>query len=102
MQDTTANQTRAEADLYLAEKQVELIKAKAGLAQAEASYAKAAQDVERLKPLAAEAAVPAQELDAAVAAGGVVLAALAAGAGPANRVVRSPYRDRLRRGVARP
>jgi membrane fusion protein (multidrug efflux system) len=74
LQDARAKKARAEADLYLAEKQVELIKAKAGLAQAEASYAKAAQDVERLKPLAAEAAVPAQELDAAVAAEAVARA----------------------------
>ena len=74
LQDARAKKARAEGDLYLAEQQVELIKAQAGLAQAEARYVKATQDVERLKPLAEEAAVPAQELDAAVAAEAVARA----------------------------
>jgi len=68
VQDTEASLARARADLRLARQQVELVRAKAELAQARAGFTKAQQDVIRLRPLAAEAAVPEQELDTAVAA----------------------------------
>lgn len=68
LRSASASLTTAEANLDLARKQVELIKAEAQLAQARAGLTKAEQDVARMRPLAAEAAVPEQELDAAVAA----------------------------------
>lgn len=78
LQDARARLAKAEADLNLAEKNVELIRAQAEEAQAQARLAKADQDVERLRPLAKESAVPQQELDTALAAQAVAEAELEA------------------------
>src|SRR5262245_43581062 len=58
----------AETDHDIAVTQVSLLRAKADLAQGEAALVKARQDAARIRPLAQEQAVPAQLLDAAVAA----------------------------------
>jgi membrane fusion protein (multidrug efflux system) len=58
---------KAEADLEMAREQQHLVNALSALRQAEAVFLKANQDVERLSPLAARRAVPARDLDAAVA-----------------------------------
>jgi membrane fusion protein (multidrug efflux system) len=63
-----ARLAKAESDLYLAEKQVKVLEAKAGVAQQEANLVKAQQDVARLKPLVEQRAVSQQDLDAAIAA----------------------------------
>ena len=59
---------KAEADLEMARDQQHLVNAQSALRQAEASLLKANQDVERLKPLAERRAVPARDLDTAIAA----------------------------------
>jgi len=59
---------KAEADLEMAREQEHLVNAQSALRQAEAAFLKANQDAERLKPLAARKAVPARDLDAAIAA----------------------------------
>ena len=59
---------KAEADLEMAREQQRLVNAQSALRQAEANLLKANQDVERLKPLAARRAVPARDLDTAIAA----------------------------------
>jgi membrane fusion protein (multidrug efflux system) len=59
---------KAEADLEMAREQQHLVNAQSALRQAEAAFLKANQDAERLKPLAARRAVPARDLDAAIAA----------------------------------
>ncbi len=58
---------RAEAELELAREQKRLVNAQSALRQAQANLLKADQDVERLRPLAARRAVPARDLDSAVA-----------------------------------
>jgi len=58
---------KAESDLIVARQQVQLLRAQADLAQADANLTKASQDVARYRPLAAERAVPQQDLDSAVA-----------------------------------
>jgi len=63
-----ASVERAEAELEMAKEQQHLVNAQSALRQAEAGLLKANQDVERLKPLAARKAVPARDLDAAIAA----------------------------------
>jgi membrane fusion protein (multidrug efflux system) len=68
---------KAEADLVLAKQQVSVRAAEAALAQAKAGLGKARQDVARLKPLAAEGAVPQQDLDAAVSLEEVAVADVA-------------------------
>ncbi len=78
VRDAKARLARAEADLYLAQKNVELVRSQAEEAQARAKLAKAAQDVERLLPLAKESAVPQQELDTAIASQAVAQAELEA------------------------
>ena len=59
---------RAEAELEMAREQQHLVNAQSALRQAEANLLKCNQDVERLKPLAARRAVPARDLDTAIAA----------------------------------
>jgi membrane fusion protein, multidrug efflux system len=59
---------RAEAELEMAKEQQHLANAQSALRQAEANLLKYNQDVERLRPLAARRAVPARDLDAAIAA----------------------------------
>ena len=59
---------RAEADLELAHEQQHRVNAQAALREAEANLLRSNQDVQRLKPLAARRAVPARDLDAAIAA----------------------------------
>jgi membrane fusion protein (multidrug efflux system) len=68
VQAAKARLAKAESDLYLAQKQVTVLEARAALAQNEANLVKAKQDVERLRPLVAQKAVAQQDLDAAVAA----------------------------------
>ena len=58
---------KAEADLEMAHEQQHLVNAQSALRQAEANLLKANQDVERLTPLAARRAVPARDMDSAVA-----------------------------------
>jgi membrane fusion protein (multidrug efflux system) len=68
VQSAEAAVARAEADVELATAQQRLVNAQSALRQAEANLLKCNQDLERLKPLAARRAVPARDLDAAVAA----------------------------------
>jgi membrane fusion protein (multidrug efflux system) len=68
VQAQTARLAKAESDLYLAQKQVRVLEARAAVAQNEANLLKAKQDVERLRPLVAQRAVAQQDLDAAIAA----------------------------------
>ncbi len=67
---------RAEADLEMAREQQHLVNAQAALREAEANLLRCNQDVERMKPLAARKAIPARDLDAAVAAQTSALAAV--------------------------
>jgi len=67
LQAARARLSKAEADLTLASEQASVRTAKATLAQAEARYGEAQQDVARLRPLAEQYAVPKQDLDQAVA-----------------------------------
>lgn len=73
-----ADIAKAEADLRLAKEQVSVRAADAALVQAKASLRKAQQDVARLRPLAAEDAVPKQDLDTAIAAEEVAAAEVVA------------------------
>jgi len=59
---------RAEADLEMAREQQHLVNAQAALRQAEANLVRSNQDAERMKPLAERKAIPARDLDAAIAA----------------------------------
>ena len=68
VETATAAVEKAEADLEMAREQQHLVNAQSALRQAEASLLKANQDVERLKPLAERRAVPARDLDTAIAA----------------------------------
>jgi len=68
VQVASAAVEKAEADLEMAREQQHLVNAQSALRQAEAAFLKANQDAERLKPLAARRAVPARDLDAAIAA----------------------------------
>ena len=67
VQSAEAAVARTEADVELAQEQQRLVNAQSALRQAEANLLKCNQDLERLKPLAARRAVPARDLDAAVA-----------------------------------
>ena len=58
---------RAEARLVVAQGQETVVAARADVARATAEMVNAQQDVKRLRPLAAEQAVPVQDLDAAIA-----------------------------------
>jgi membrane fusion protein (multidrug efflux system) len=78
LQKATAQLAKADSDVIVARQQVQLVKAQAELAQAEANLAKASQDVARYRPLAAQRAVPQQDLDTAVAAEKVAQAAVGA------------------------
>ncbi len=69
-----ATLAQAQADVKLANEQVSVRAAEAGLTQAKASQKKTEQDVARLRPLAAEDAVPQQDLDTAIAANEVAAA----------------------------
>ena len=71
-----ASVEKAEADLEMAREQQHLVNAQSALRQAEASLLKANQDAERLKPLAARRAVPARDLDAAIATQSLAAAAV--------------------------
>lgn len=68
VQSAAAIVEKAEADLEMAREQQRLVNAQSALRQAEANLLKSDQDVARLKPLAARRAVPARDLDTAVAA----------------------------------
>jgi membrane fusion protein (multidrug efflux system) len=68
----------SEAQLAFAREQVDTLRAKAQLAEERARLVKAQQDTARLKPLAAKDAVPQQDLDTAVAAEAVAMAAVQA------------------------
>lgn len=76
LQAARAALQRAEADLALARQQEQLVNARVALKQAEANLLRSTQDVERLRPLAAERAVPERDLDAAVAQENVARAAV--------------------------
>jgi membrane fusion protein (multidrug efflux system) len=71
-----ASVEKAEADLEMAREQQHSVNAQSALRQAEATLLKANQDAERLKPLAARRAVPARDLDAAIAAQSLAAAAV--------------------------
>jgi membrane fusion protein (multidrug efflux system) len=68
LQEATALRAGARANLKLAEEQVSVRAAEAELKRSQARNGKAQQDVARLEPLAAQDAVPQQDLDTAVAA----------------------------------
>jgi membrane fusion protein, multidrug efflux system len=73
-----ARKAKADSDLYLAQKQVRVLEAKAAVAQDEANLLKAKQDVARMRPLVEQRAVAQQDLDAAVAAESVTQAGVEA------------------------
>lgn len=62
-----AELARSEAQLSFAKEGVDVLRAESELAQSEASLIKAEQDVERVRPLVKENALPEQDLDAALA-----------------------------------
>ena len=68
VQTATAAVERAEAELEMAREQQHLVNAQSALREAEANLLKDNQEVERLKPLAQRRAVPARDLDTAIAA----------------------------------
>lgn len=68
VQRVQAEVARAEAQLSFAKEGVEVLRAESQLAQAEATLIKADQDVERVKPLVSQRALPEQDLDAVNAA----------------------------------
>ena len=68
LQSAKATEAKATSDLAQAQQRTDVIQAQAELADAEAVYTKAHQDVLRLTPLAKEKAVTEQDLDTAVAA----------------------------------
>ncbi len=68
LQSAKAILAKSEADLSQARQRTDVLQAQAELADAEATYSKANQDVNRLTPLAREKAVTEQDLDAAIAA----------------------------------
>jgi len=67
LQSAQATLAKAKADLMFATDKVTVLQAQATLDQARARLAKANQDVNRLKPLAEQQAVPQQDYDDAVA-----------------------------------
>ncbi len=67
---------KAEGDLEMARDQQHLVNAQSALREAEANLLRANQDAARMKPLAARRAVPARDLDAAIAAQSSALAAV--------------------------
>jgi membrane fusion protein (multidrug efflux system) len=68
VQASRAALSKAQADLVYARQQVETQRARAQWAQNKAELAKAQRDVDRLRPLIKEKAVPQQDFDNAVAA----------------------------------
>lgn len=62
-----AELARSEAQLAFAKEGVDVLRAESELAQAEATLIKAEQDVERVRPLVKENALPEQDLDAVLA-----------------------------------
>jgi membrane fusion protein, multidrug efflux system len=74
VQAARAGLEKALAALELARSQENAVNARARLQQAEANLQKTSQDVARLRPLAAERAVPERDLDAAVASENVARA----------------------------
>jgi len=68
VQAAAAAVEKAGADLEMTQEQQHLVNAESSLRQAEANLLRVNQDVERLKPLAARRAVPARDLDTAIAA----------------------------------
>src|SRR5262245_44140647 len=68
LQSARALQAKAQSDLAQAEQRTDVLKAQAEVADAEAVYSRAQQDLARVRPLAKEKAVTELELDAAVAA----------------------------------
>ena len=68
VQSAEAAVARSAAEVELAQEQQHLVNAQSALRQAEANLLKCNRDLERLKPLAERRAVPARDLDAAVAA----------------------------------
>src|SRR5262249_50615721 len=68
LQSARALQAKAQSDLAQAQQRTDVLKAQAELADAEAVYSRAQQDLARVTPLAKEKAVTELELDAAVAA----------------------------------
>jgi membrane fusion protein (multidrug efflux system) len=67
---------KAQGDLEMAREQQHLVNAQSALRQAEANLLRADQDAERMKPLAARKAIPARDLDAAIATQSTALAAV--------------------------
>jgi membrane fusion protein (multidrug efflux system) len=68
LQSAKADEAKAKSDLAQAQQRTDVIQAQSQLADAEAVYAKAKSDLDRLTPLAKEKAVTQLELDAAIAA----------------------------------
>jgi len=68
LQTAKAILAKAESDLAQARQRTDVLKAQAELADSEAVLSKTAQDLARIRPLAAEKAVTELELDAAIAA----------------------------------
>jgi membrane fusion protein (multidrug efflux system) len=68
LQSAKAVQAKAQSDLAQAQQRTDVIQAQAQLADALATYSKTQQDLNRIRPLAAQKAVTEIELDAAVAA----------------------------------
>ncbi len=67
LQSAKAIAAKAVSDLAQAQQRTDVLQAQAQLAEAQAVYVRADQDVKRLTPLAKEKAVTEQDLDAAVA-----------------------------------
>ncbi len=68
LQSAKAIQAKASSDLSQARQRTDVLQAQAEVADAEAVYSKAQQDLLRMRPLAKEKAVTELELDAAIAA----------------------------------
>ena len=68
LQSAKAALAKANSDEAQAEQRTDVIQAQAALADANATYSKTQQDLNRLRPLAAQKAVTEIELDAAIAA----------------------------------
>jgi len=68
LQSAKAALAKANSDQAQAEQRTDVIQAQAALADARATYSKTQQDLNRLRPLAAQKAVTEIELDAAIAA----------------------------------
>jgi len=68
LQSANALLAKSESDLAQSRQRTDVLQAQAELADANATFSKATQDVNRLTPLAREKAVTEQDLDAAIAA----------------------------------